>query len=114
MAKPGSSTSSSNSKIYITQTFQKRYTPFMATLKPLLKYITTIDFGTLTYEKDLDSILRKAKMKIVENSIISGSIDTSLQAARVIVLDPFATVEDVGNMENLCCNSTGQYTKKIA
>merc|ERR1711971_533449 len=103
MVKSAESTSSTNNKIYITQTFQKRYTPFMATLKPLLKYITTIDFGTLTYEKDLDSILQKATMKIVENSIISGSVDTALQAARIIVLDPFVTVDDPDAMENLCC-----------
>ena len=40
-----------NGLIYITQTFQKKSTPFLATIKPLLKYLTTIDFGNLIYEE---------------------------------------------------------------
>ena len=34
-------------KIYITQTFQKRVPPLLPYIKPMLKFVTTIDFGQL-------------------------------------------------------------------
>lgn len=77
-----------NGLIYITQTYQRRYTPFMATLKPWMKYLTTIDFGELTYEKDLEKILKKSDMDVLRNDIIPGSIDNQWQSARIIVLKP--------------------------
>jgi hypothetical protein len=60
----------------------------MGIAKPLLKHVTTIDFGKLTYEQDLLDILKKSGMKVLDNSIIEGSIDNAFQVARVVVLDP--------------------------
>ena len=76
--------------IYITQTFQKKGFPGLAYLKPLLKYLTTIDFGNLIYETELFELLKKSNMKIVSNEIIKKSIisDNYWQAARLFVLDP--------------------------
>lgn len=39
-------------RVFFTQTFQDRPSGFMERLKPLLKKITTIDFGVVTYEPD--------------------------------------------------------------
>ena len=75
-------------KIYITQTCQKRATPFLATLKPLLKYATTIDFGQLTYERDLAALLDRVGFAVLRNEKIDGSVDTRWQAARIVVLQP--------------------------
>merc|ERR1712066_1047746 len=77
-----------NGLIYITQTYQKRYTPLLATFKPLLKYFTTIDFGKLTYQTDLEALLKRSEMKILRNDVIPGSVDNFWQSARIIVLDP--------------------------
>mmetsp|Transcript_75950 Transcript_75950/g.180599 ORF Transcript_75950/g.180599 Transcript_75950/m.180599 type:complete len:266 (+) Transcript_75950:87-884(+) len=75
-------------RIYITQTFQKSHSSIIAALKPLLKYVTTIDFGQLTTEADLDKILEKASgFRVIENSPIAGSVDTPLQTARLIILE---------------------------
>eukprot|EP00392_Amoebophrya_sp_AT5.2_P005407 g5416.t1 len=100
--------------IYITQTFQKKHSPIAAFLKPLLRYVmqgpgggkskipriplalagpviyvTTIDFGVLTYERDLDEILQRAKtcgLEVVSNEPIPNSINTQWQVAKIICL----------------------------
>ena len=36
-------------RIYITQTFQNARSPYLERVKPLLRLITTIDFGQVTY-----------------------------------------------------------------
>jgi len=74
--------------IYVTQTFQRKGSVVFAWIKPLLKYVTTIDFGKLTYESEFDLICEKSGMKVLEKSIISGSIDNYFQGAFVIVLKP--------------------------
>ena len=47
--------------VYVTQTFQRRSPPGLAVLKPLLRYLTTIDFGQLTYEHELQALLDTAE-----------------------------------------------------
>lgn len=74
--------------IYVTQTFQQRYTPVLGYIKPLMGYITTIDFGKLTYEADLKRIVADAGMTIVENSAIPDSVDNSFQCAKFVVINP--------------------------
>lgn len=75
-------------RVYITQTFQRGASPVMAAIKPLLKYVTTIDFGQLTTLADLDKIIADAGVfDVVENGPIPGSLDTASQVARLIVLE---------------------------
>ena len=52
--------------IYITQTFEEKEYNFEF-IKPLLKFIITIDFGNVTYYNDFMDTIAKAKLKIVEN-----------------------------------------------
>ena len=75
-------------RVFVTQTFQKRFVPGLAQLKPLLKYLTTVDFGQLVYEHDLAHIIKAANMRVVHNGLIEGSIDTPLQTARMLILEP--------------------------
>lgn len=79
-------------KVYVTQTFQRQQTPLIGFVKPLLKYITTIDFGQLHYETHLDQYIAEAakasdgwKLEVEENIVVPGSIDNAYQAARLIV-----------------------------
>ena len=72
--------------IYITQTFQRQGSKLLEIVKPLLKYITTIDFGKLTYERDVDKFLEESGLETVERSVIPDSIDNYFQAAFIIVL----------------------------
>lgn len=83
--------SKESGRIIITQTFQREHilNPVIAMMKPLAKYITRIDFGQLTKESDLLQTIKDANMKPEVNKVIEGSIDTSLQAARMVVVNPF-------------------------
>ena len=75
--------------VYITQTFQRRGFPGLSIIKPLTKYATTIDFGQLFYESELDAVLVEAEkngLKVLSNDVINDSVDNMFQAARCIVL----------------------------
>jgi hypothetical protein len=72
--------------IYVTQTFQNRPSPFTERIKPLLRRFTSIDFGKVTYYKDVADIVAKAGLEIVEDVPVPGSIDTAAQTARLLVL----------------------------
>jgi len=75
-------------RVYITQTFQKQRSPVVAAIKPLLKYVTTIDFGQLTTIEDLGKIISSVDdvFESVTNEPIEGSLDTWAQQARLIIL----------------------------
>uniref|UniRef100_A0A7S4EVM4 Methyltransferase domain-containing protein n=1 Tax=Chrysotila carterae TaxID=13221 RepID=A0A7S4EVM4_CHRCT len=73
-------------RIYITQTFQNRPSPLAECVKPMLRWLTTIDFGAVTYHSQVTEIVKKAGLKIVHDQPIEGSIDTPWQTARMIVL----------------------------
>ena len=75
--------------IYITQTYQRKSFPLLGVLKPLTKYLTTIDFGSLVMEHEIVSTVESAGMKILENSVIPGSVDNAMQVARILVIDPY-------------------------
>jgi len=60
----------------------------IALMKPAAKAITRIDLGVLTYEQDMLESIKRAKMLVERNEIIDGSIDTHLQAARLVVVNP--------------------------
>ena len=71
--------------VYVTQTFQRKTFPGLSLIKPLLYYLTTIDFGQLTFEKDVVSIVERSGLKLVEKSLIAGSVDNAWQAAFILV-----------------------------
>jgi hypothetical protein len=78
--------------VYVTQTFQRAYSPVMGVVKPLLKYLTTIDFGNLHYTTDLERYVREAAqpkggwaLRLEEDLTVPGSIDNSMQVAKLLV-----------------------------
>jgi len=72
--------------VYITQTFQRKGHKVFGILKPLLRYVTTIDFGKLTYESEVDKFITDSGLEVVEKSVIPNSVDNYFQAAFIIVL----------------------------
>jgi len=72
--------------IYITQTFQRYSPPFFNIVKPLIKYVTTIDFGRLISTKEILEIYEKSGLKLVEHKVIENSIDSFLQGAYLSIL----------------------------
>jgi hypothetical protein len=59
----------------------------MTTIKPMLKFITTVDFGQLVTVEAIDEMLNDVDgMDLVEHGIMEGSVDTYWQAAYLSVL----------------------------
>ena len=57
-------------KIIFFQTIYKEKFRLMDFIKPRLKYITTVDFGIVTYEKDLLQTLQAQNLMVIENRLI--------------------------------------------
>jgi 2-polyprenyl-3-methyl-5-hydroxy-6-metoxy-1,4-benzoquinol methylase len=53
-------------RIYFTQTIQTQPARWMETLKPMLKWLTSIDFGRVTYEDSFRSQIRAAGLELEE------------------------------------------------
>ena len=62
-----------NHFLYFTQTFENRRSPLMERLKPMLRTLTTIDFGRVTYEEDFREELRTADVELIEMARLGGN-----------------------------------------
>lgn len=58
-------------RIFFTQTIQTRPSRWMETLKPVLKRVTSIDFGQVTYEEDFKAQLRDAGLALEEFTFLA-------------------------------------------
>lgn len=58
-------------RIYFTQTFEQRRSSALEILKPLLRLVTTIDFGRVTYEADFRSALAAGDVELGDLQILS-------------------------------------------
>ena len=72
--------------IYVTQTFQIKAWPLLKFTKPMMRYITSIDFGKLTFEKDILDIVKQAGMEVKEYRKIEDSVQTAYQTARFLAI----------------------------
>lgn len=68
--------------IYITQTFQTRRNALLERVKPLLKFVTTIDFGAVTYVQEFDDMLAGAGFDVRECVVIDGAAGVGAAAVR--------------------------------
>jgi hypothetical protein len=78
-------------KIYITQTYQRQFPTLLSYIKPLLRFLTTIDFGQLVTEQDAEDLFYRqiqdtCEMDVLEHEVMEGSVNTSMQAAYLTVL----------------------------
>lgn len=78
-------------KIYITQTYQRQFPMLLSYMKPLLRFLTTIDFGQLVTEQDAEDLFYRqiqvtCGMDVLEHKLIDRSVNTSIQAAYLTVL----------------------------
>jgi ubiquinone/menaquinone biosynthesis C-methylase UbiE len=66
--------SKEHSRVYFSQTLEKpgAVGTFMEYFKPLLKWLTTIDFGTVTYRADFEKHVRTAGLEIEEVSVVKA------------------------------------------
>lgn len=87
----------SNGKMHIAQTFQSSVNnlpkscntishKLLYYIKPLIKCVTTIDFGYLIAQNDILVLHEKSGMEILHHDVIKGSVNTKYQAAFLTVL----------------------------
>jgi len=57
-------------RIVFFQTMFKESARFIDFIKPRLKYVTTIDFGRATYEKEFFDLLRDKGLRIIEDRLL--------------------------------------------
>lgn len=62
-------------RVFFTQTFQDRPSKLIEKAKPLLRTVTTIEFGQVTYEDDFLHTVEAAGVEIVELETMSRSLD---------------------------------------
>jgi len=61
-----------NGRVYFTQTFERRRSPLLERIKPLLRRVTSIDFGRVTYEADFRSVLAEGGLDLEELQPLGG------------------------------------------
>lgn len=76
-----------NGKIFVTQTIETNRSFLIELAKPLLKYILTIDFGSVTYEDDLLAAFKEANLNVQINKSISGTSTRDTRSFRLFVLE---------------------------
>lgn len=71
-------------RIFFTQTIQKRPARWLEILKPMLKRVTSIDFGRVTYEADFRAQIAAAGLELEEFTTLSehGSRASCIAVAR--------------------------------
>ena len=76
-----------NGRIYLTQTFEEKRNRVLEWTKPLLKHLTTIDFGQVTYEHQFLAQVEQTNLRIVENSSF-GDTKSTRRTYRLVILEP--------------------------
>ena len=74
---------SATGRLYFTQTIQKRRTAWLETLKPMLRRLTTIDFGRVTYADEFRQQIHGAGLTLETFTTLQphGSRDSCLAVA---------------------------------
>jgi SAM-dependent methyltransferase len=60
-------------RLFSTQTFQHRRSPLLERVKPMVRHVTTIHFGRVTYEEDFRRAFADAGVDLVELVTLRGS-----------------------------------------
>ncbi len=75
--------------MYFSQTFQEKKMWITDVIKPILCWITTVDFGRTTYEADFLSIIKQANMKVERmETLSSGLFNTTTMRLVTVAVNP--------------------------
>jgi hypothetical protein len=55
--------------------------------KPYLKYLTTVDFGRMTYENEFEELLERNKLRIVDKQRVQNRYNILLKAFKFFVFE---------------------------
>lgn len=74
-----------NGRLYFTQTFELERNPFLEKIKPALTYITSIDFGRVTYVGDFEKVLQEAGVEVMSSTRIEDGKASRGRESRLVV-----------------------------
>jgi SAM-dependent methyltransferase len=73
-------------RLYFTQTFELRKNSILEWIKPAMTYLTTIDFGNVTYVEDFDEALHQGGAIAVGSKKIEDGMDVeNARESRIVV-----------------------------
>ena len=75
-------------RLFFTQTFHHRRSALRERVKPLLRHVTTIEFGRMTYEDDFRAVLTEAGLSLVEFVTLGGHRTADYRLAVATPADP--------------------------
>ncbi len=70
--------------IFITQTFENKRNKVMDFIKPLLRYIVTIDFGRVTYRDEFKATIARAGLRMTEDIKLGGRAGREYRLVRCV------------------------------
>lgn len=74
-----------NGRLYFTQTFELERNTFLEKIKPALTYITSIDFGRVTYVEDFEKVLQEAGVVVMSSTRIEDGKASRRRESRLVV-----------------------------
>ena len=77
-----------NGQLFFTQTFHHRRSVLRERVKPLLRHVTTIHFGRMTYEEEFRDVLARAGLSLVEFVTLDSTRTASYRLAVATPADP--------------------------
>jgi hypothetical protein len=77
----------SNGRLYFTQTFELNRNAFIMEkiIKPALTYLTSIDFGRVTYVEEFEKVLQDAGVEVVSTTRIDDGKASRRRESRLVV-----------------------------
>ena len=84
--RAGASMLKDRGRIYVTQTFQNHKSVLAEVVKPWLQAVTTIDFGKVIYCSDVEALITRTGLTIIERPAI-GSSNSPWQTVHMYVLE---------------------------
>lgn len=89
-------------KVFFTQTFESERSKLIEQVKPLLRHITTIEFGRVTYRDDFQQVLAGGGMEVVDEEQLNGG---RKRHARLVVAQPVEAPARHGEAEPAAADS---------
>ena len=71
--------------LFFTLTLFQKRSPFWEAVKPMLRWLTTIEFGKVTYEAEFLELLKRHEIEVVESSLL---LDKDNRQMKLIATHP--------------------------
>lgn len=74
-------------RIGFLMTLNKNVNPILRRIKPLIKLLTTVDFGNVVLESEFEEILQKGNLRIIKKERIKNACNPVLLIAPIYYVE---------------------------